>query len=61
MHAAVRTCVCCVQASRNADAAKSGEFLGEFSLVEFDPMGVRGLYLRLNMQVMMMNDDSDAK
>ena len=25
------------------DAAKSGEFLGEFSWVEFDPMGVRGL------------------
>ena len=34
-------CVCCMQASSNA--AKSGEFLGEFSLVEFDPMGIRGL------------------
>ena len=31
------------QLKRAGDAAKSGEFLGEFSWVEFDPMGVRGL------------------
>ena len=31
------------QPKRAGDAAKSGEFLGEFSWVEFDSVGVRGL------------------
>ena len=31
------------QLKRAGDAAKSGEFLGELSWVEFDPIGVRGL------------------
>ena len=42
MHAAV----CLLHAGQlkhAVDEAKSGEFLGEFSWVEFDPMGVRGL------------------
>ena len=42
MHAAV----CLLHAgqlNRAGDVAKSGEFLGEFSWVEFDPVGVRGL------------------
>ena len=40
MHAAVLRAG---QSKWDGDAAKSGEFLGEFSWVEFDPMGVRGL------------------
>ena len=43
MHAAV----CLLHAGqlkRAGDAAKSGDILGEFSWVEFDPMGVRGLF-----------------
>ena len=42
MHAAV----CLLRAGqpkRAGDVEKSGEFLGEFSWVEFDPVGVRGL------------------
>ena len=47
MHAAV----CLLHAGqlkRTGDAAKSGEFLGEFSWVEFDPMGVRGLTIAIS-------------
>ena len=43
MHAAV----CLLHAGQlkhAGDVAKSGEFLGELSWVEFDPMGVRGLF-----------------
>ena len=43
MHATV----CLLQAGqpkRDSNTAKSGELLGEFSWVELDPMGVRGLY-----------------
>ena len=43
MHAAV----CLLHAgqlNRAGDVAKSGEFLGEFSWVVYDPMGVRGLF-----------------
>ena len=32
-----------VQLKRACDAAKPGEFIGEFSWVKFDPMGVKGL------------------
>ena len=42
MHTAV--CLLCAgQPKCTSDSAKSEEFLGEFSWVEFDPMGVRGL------------------
>ena len=44
MHAAV----CLLRAGqpkRAGNAAESGEFLGEFFWVEFDPMGVRGLII----------------
>ena len=35
--------MCAGQPKRAGDAAESWEFLGEFSWVQFDPMGVRGL------------------
>ena len=35
----------CRPAETRRQRGKIGEFLGEFSWVEFDPMGVRGLYL----------------
>ena len=40
-------CVCCVQASpRSAgDAAKLGQFIGQFSWVTGDPIGVKGFKL----------------
>ena len=36
------------QPKRTGDAAKSGEFIGQFLWVEFDPMGVRGLFSKIN-------------
>ena len=46
----------CSSIKRAGDAAKSGEFLGEFSWVEFDPVGVEEGYSTRSTKQLYYND-----